>query len=357
VSWAAKRVTTRPEDIAYCLLGVFGVTMPLLYGEGQFRAFLRLQEEVFKSSEDHSLLAWKGPALTQYRYSGLLAPHPRCFRGCGAIVPIREFGKSPGDSITSGGLSLRAKVVPVDYERTNNMVVVVLNCRREAKLGSYVAIQARRLRIGHDNFARTEVYRVSDWDEEHQSRLQGEETTIFVRSMISQPDFECAHLVDSISIHQPRGVRPPSLGYSMAEFYPPILWSPEEQMIKASPFPDSQICGVLLYRHDEHKRPPFVVMLKGCDPLGQEKNSRDLAHVCPYNDGQDSLETLHTLWQIWRGPDPSCIPHDLGENPKGRWWILDGHISVNVFTVKDRKALGGVLEVGVEVVELDATEE
>lgn len=33
MSWAANRETTRPEDIAYCLLGIFDVNMPLLYGE------------------------------------------------------------------------------------------------------------------------------------------------------------------------------------------------------------------------------------------------------------------------------------------------------------------------------------
>jgi hypothetical protein len=42
MSWASDRETTRIEDTAYCLLGIFGVNMPLLYGEGE-RAFLRLQ--------------------------------------------------------------------------------------------------------------------------------------------------------------------------------------------------------------------------------------------------------------------------------------------------------------------------
>jgi hypothetical protein len=31
--WASRRETTRPEDTAYCLLGIFGINMPLLYGE------------------------------------------------------------------------------------------------------------------------------------------------------------------------------------------------------------------------------------------------------------------------------------------------------------------------------------
>ncbi|KAF2730072.1 HET-domain-containing protein [Polyplosphaeria fusca] len=58
MSWAAKRETTRPEDIAYCLLGLFDIHLPLLYGEGQAKAFRRLQEEIIRHSMDLSFLAW-----------------------------------------------------------------------------------------------------------------------------------------------------------------------------------------------------------------------------------------------------------------------------------------------------------
>ncbi|KAI0134574.1 heterokaryon incompatibility protein-domain-containing protein [Xylariales sp. AK1849] len=49
MSWMANRETTREEDMAYCLLGIFDISMPLLYGEGE-RAFTRLQEEIMKPS-------------------------------------------------------------------------------------------------------------------------------------------------------------------------------------------------------------------------------------------------------------------------------------------------------------------
>jgi hypothetical protein len=55
-SWAASRATTRLEDGAYSLLGIFQVHMPLLYGEGE-RAIIRLQEEIFKTTEDYTLFA------------------------------------------------------------------------------------------------------------------------------------------------------------------------------------------------------------------------------------------------------------------------------------------------------------
>jgi len=49
MTWATKRTTTREEDNAYCLLGIFDVHMPLIYGEGR-KAFIRLNEEIKKSS-------------------------------------------------------------------------------------------------------------------------------------------------------------------------------------------------------------------------------------------------------------------------------------------------------------------
>jgi hypothetical protein len=58
MSWASKREATRAEDMAYSLLGLFGVHMPLLYGEGAHRAFRRLQLEIIKKSDDESIFAW-----------------------------------------------------------------------------------------------------------------------------------------------------------------------------------------------------------------------------------------------------------------------------------------------------------
>lgn len=77
MSWASNRQTTKAEDRAYSLLGIFDVNMPLLYGEGS-RAFIRFQEEVLGKHEDLSLLAWKIPnALPGYQ--SVLSPHPRGF--------------------------------------------------------------------------------------------------------------------------------------------------------------------------------------------------------------------------------------------------------------------------------------
>ncbi|KAI6106013.1 heterokaryon incompatibility protein-domain-containing protein, partial [Pisolithus croceorrhizus] len=57
MSWAADRQTTRVEDRAYSLMGLFGVNMPVMYGEGK-KAFQRLQLEIMRASNDQSIFAW-----------------------------------------------------------------------------------------------------------------------------------------------------------------------------------------------------------------------------------------------------------------------------------------------------------
>jgi hypothetical protein len=46
MAWSANRQTTKDEDGAYCLLGIFNIFMPLIYGEGKDSALKRLQREI-----------------------------------------------------------------------------------------------------------------------------------------------------------------------------------------------------------------------------------------------------------------------------------------------------------------------
>jgi hypothetical protein len=99
--WASGRRTTRVEDEAYCLMGLFGVNMPLLYGENQ-KAFFRLQEEIMKRSDDHSLFAWKASESVN---TGLLASSPRDFSTSGEVDhgPIKDGNPY---SITNKGVQI-----------------------------------------------------------------------------------------------------------------------------------------------------------------------------------------------------------------------------------------------------------
>jgi hypothetical protein len=86
MSWAAERQTTRIEDRAYSLLGIFAVQMPLLYGEGE-HAFVRLQEQILESTEDYSIFVWQidSPLLSEDGELAFLAPSPAAFREQGTM--------------------------------------------------------------------------------------------------------------------------------------------------------------------------------------------------------------------------------------------------------------------------------
>lgn len=105
MSWASRRHTSREEDLSYCLLGIFDINMPLLYGEGAEKAFIRLQTEIIKNSNDESLFAWTSD---QY-ISGILARRPSYFANSGEIVQLMIFeGRllRPPFSITNSGLEI-----------------------------------------------------------------------------------------------------------------------------------------------------------------------------------------------------------------------------------------------------------
>ena len=89
MSWAAKRETTRVEDQAYCLLGLFGISMPLIYGEGD-TAFMRLQTMVYEHRNDQSIFAWRTPPALRYEAMGVFAPAPSFFEDMQHIYPLTQ---------------------------------------------------------------------------------------------------------------------------------------------------------------------------------------------------------------------------------------------------------------------------
>jgi hypothetical protein len=64
LSWAAGRRTTRIEDMAYALVGIFAIHMPVQYGEGRF-AFQRLMEALLQRVRGYGIFIWTGPS-SQY---------------------------------------------------------------------------------------------------------------------------------------------------------------------------------------------------------------------------------------------------------------------------------------------------
>ncbi|KAE8440407.1 hypothetical protein EG329_008019 [Mollisiaceae sp. DMI_Dod_QoI] len=127
MSWAVGRQTTREEDLAYCLMGLFDINMPLLYGE-RTKAFLRLQEMIMEFSTDLSIFLWKGQPRTEF---GLLAASPSCFCIKSTYTPpqgLRDmFSLRKGWTRNNAGVSIRLSLRPhyIDEDQKAVFVAVI----------------------------------------------------------------------------------------------------------------------------------------------------------------------------------------------------------------------------------------
>jgi len=145
MSWAAKRQTTRIEDEAYSLMGIFSVNMPLLYGEGR-AAFLRLQEEIIKNSSDQSIFAWMSTSRDDDRL--LLAPSTSCFEHAKSVVRVSDDSIIEPFAMTNAGLSIRIPLVNIAEHRA---ACGILACRYADDLRGPMGLDLRY--IGTDSQA------------------------------------------------------------------------------------------------------------------------------------------------------------------------------------------------------------
>lgn len=113
MSWASKRVTTRVEDVAYSLMGIFEVNMPLLYGERE-KAFLRLQQYIMQESNDQSLFAWRDPSLTNNSEVGILARSPQQFEHSSNVRSLGIWTRHDSFAFTNNGLRIELWLIPID---------------------------------------------------------------------------------------------------------------------------------------------------------------------------------------------------------------------------------------------------
>ncbi|KAF4998315.1 hypothetical protein FDECE_11832 [Fusarium decemcellulare] len=123
MSWLSTRRTTRIEDMAYCVLGIFDINMPLLYGEGK-KAFTRLQEEIIKTTNDHTIFCWTWTHSVPKDWTSFLAPSPSQFEGAGDMRSYESdlVGEEISIfSMTNAGLSIK---LPVMYALNSYFVVL-----------------------------------------------------------------------------------------------------------------------------------------------------------------------------------------------------------------------------------------
>ncbi|KAI9867970.1 MAG: hypothetical protein M1813_007792 [Trichoglossum hirsutum] len=173
MSWASNRETKRVEDLAYCLIGIFGINMPMLYGEGE-RAFIRLQEEITKVSDDYSLFAWK----SLENYNGLLATSLAAFSNSREIISFNSSSSLSGViSITNKGIHLKLRFRSMDNAKFQDDVLAILPCTEK---GKEVAIRMRAISETKEYFVRTESHRLELLDLRDFSQSEYREKSVYV---------------------------------------------------------------------------------------------------------------------------------------------------------------------------------
>ncbi|KAI1775746.1 HET-domain-containing protein [Hypoxylon cercidicola] len=177
MTWASNRKTTREEDLAYCLLGLFQINMTLLYGEGP-QAFRRLQEEIVKRWNDQSILVWC-LAPSEYHYSlfdrsrrpaSTFANHPKNFTlDSPYYVRKRWTPKLDVDNmatidrmeIACGRLVLTVLVCPIPTKSDGeDRQIAILDCVMGGDLKSRPVLQLKALPGYETIYRRVLGYRV-----------------------------------------------------------------------------------------------------------------------------------------------------------------------------------------------------
>ena len=134
MAWASRRETTRIEDLAYCLLGLFDINMPLLYGEGR-KAFARLQREILRQQQDESIFAtaW---TMSSHLDNSVFARSLSEFERAMDVVETRS-DTGPLFSSVGDGLQLRVPAHPqklVYRHKRQRELLVLLRCGRPKQM-------------------------------------------------------------------------------------------------------------------------------------------------------------------------------------------------------------------------------
>lgn len=150
MSWLSKRETTRLEDIAYCMLGIFGINMPLLYGEGM-QAFTRLQNEIIRHIYDHTIFCWRWSESVPSDWVSMLAPSPAAFQETGDYVQRTRYESLTHYSTTNLGLLM---TLPVLYTFGSRVFLVLDAGLPQNEASTRACIPLRRPAIGSMVFER-----------------------------------------------------------------------------------------------------------------------------------------------------------------------------------------------------------
>ncbi|KAM0436846.1 hypothetical protein ACHAPT_002559 [Fusarium lateritium] len=166
MSWASRRQTTRVEDMAYCLLGIFNINMPLIYGERD-KAFQRLQHAIIREIDDQTILAWGtgfvgqgGFGQCDGDYQPLLAKSPFAFKNCHDLVSCKSPQVRSRLEILQDGVKITSPILwdteilgDTEYNPLSGESSVVLlaplQCRRRKDFFNCVTLVLKCENISH----------------------------------------------------------------------------------------------------------------------------------------------------------------------------------------------------------------
>ncbi len=188
MSWASRRETTRQEDMAYCLLGIFGVNMALIYGEGA-NAFTRLQEEIIKRTNDLSIFAWDSRGRSSGPYCGLLAESPAEFSRVSPSLFTDTRFFTTEFTVTNRGLRMTTELwVPPNLASFNRDRLGYFLCLSHSPSSSNTFIGIHLKKVGQSSFVRisdkpltADYLQSTEPDREESFRLQ----TIYIATSYS----------------------------------------------------------------------------------------------------------------------------------------------------------------------------
>ncbi|KAI1803237.1 HET-domain-containing protein [Daldinia bambusicola] len=194
MTWAAQRVTKRPEDRAYSLMGIFSVNMPMLYGEGGENAFLRLQGEIMKQSDDESLFAWVNQHSQPDARHGLLAADPSCFLNSIDMIPYQDWEPREPYTLTNRGLKIDLHLTALGKDK----YVAALDCPvpPDYKDSTFLAIYLEKLSEHDNQYARIRVGNLAS------VRTRGHLQTVYIRQKPEPPSHEGAFLHHFIQLRE-----------------------------------------------------------------------------------------------------------------------------------------------------------
>lgn len=149
MAWASMRTTTRVEDAAYSLMGIFEVNMPLLYGEGT-NSFQRLQQEIINKSDDTSILAFTANTFNRF----LLASHPSDFKDILLNVHNIAGGKS-SISLGKSEININILLCPANNPQDpNTLFYAIFDCCFEKDYLARPAILLKKIQKNPQWFTR-----------------------------------------------------------------------------------------------------------------------------------------------------------------------------------------------------------